>query len=940
MNVFGVEILASSMVIGLVTGATYALLGVGLVLVYRSTKVINFAHGQLGALGATVLAKLVWDVEIPYWIALPLVIGGGVALGAVIELLVVRRLANAPRLMLLVATIGVAQVLVIAQVLIPEVRGSTVYPVAFQRQLELGGVVLNGASFMVLAAVPAAVLGLTYLMTRTPYGLAIRATAENPDAARLARIRVGRVGTLVWALAGGFAVLTACLNFPVANQPLNIVGEGLGPALLLRALVAAMIGGFRSLPLTFVGGLGVGVVEAIIQANLPTSPGVSNAIFFVIILVLLLGRAVEAHGGDGAVAVGRRLRPLPDAVLGFWWVRHLATAAYGALALIALLAPLVFTSTEHRYVLCRIVLLVLPCLSLTLLTGWAGQLSLGQFAFVGIGAFAAGLLTQRGVGLGTAILVAVLVTAACAVLIGLPALRLRGLFVTIATLGFAVAAHQWLFGIDWVGGAGFGGTTSRPPGLAGLGAYYYFCLLLTGVATFAIARLQGTGSGRLMVAVRDNERSASAMSVDVRRVKLGAFGLAGALCGLGGALYGGLLERYVAADFTPTDSLQLISTAVVGGLGTIGGAVLGPLYVVGIPLVFDDAVWARLAVTGIGLLAFLLYLPGGLVSLPLWVRDRIVRYALARTGDPADASDMAADPVPTGPALSELVVRRRRPNSTLKVPSLLVDDVTVRFGGRVALDGVSIEVAPDEIVGLIGSNGAGKSTLMNVISGFQPAESGQILLGGHDISYLAPHARAAVGLGRAFQDARLFDDLTVGECLQVARERRHRSELVADLFAFPPAVQAGRARRAESEELLGLLGLGRYRDAFICELSTGTRRIVELGCLVALEPDVLLLDEPTAGVAQRETEAFGPLIREIKDQLGASVVIIEHDMPLVTALSDRLYCLGAGQVIASGSPAEVIADPAVISSYLGTDEVAINRSGPVGGDAVLEGAPA
>jgi ABC-type branched-subunit amino acid transport system ATPase component len=259
-----------------------------------------------------------------------------------------------------------------------------------------------------------------------------------------------------------------------------------------------------------------------------------------------------------------------------------------------------------------------------------------------------------------------------------------------------------------------------------------------------------------------------------------------------------------------------------------------------------------------------------------------------------------------------------------KMP-LIVTDVSVRFGGRVAVDNASISVKPGEIVGLIGTNGAGKSTLMNAISGFVPM-SGSIELFGTEVSKMASPRRARLGMGRAFQNARLFSSLSVRETLMVALEARERSLLIPSMLSLPPSPQREKRKLKQANEIIGYLGLSRYADSLLGELSTGSRRIVELGALLALDSELLLLDEPTAGVAQRETEAFGPLIESIRKDLGASILVIEHDMPMVMSISDRIYCLEAGCVIAEGDPQAIRNDPAVIASYLGTDERAIARS--------------
>jgi ABC-type branched-subunit amino acid transport system ATPase component len=262
------------------------------------------------------------------------------------------------------------------------------------------------------------------------------------------------------------------------------------------------------------------------------------------------------------------------------------------------------------------------------------------------------------------------------------------------------------------------------------------------------------------------------------------------------------------------------------------------------------------------------------------------------------------------------------------VPALRAIGVTVRFGGRVAVDEADLVVGQGEVVGLIGTNGAGKSTLMNAIGGFVPARGGIEILG-RDATRLPPARRARLGLGRTFQTADLFADMTVLETVQVSLEARERATLPSTILSLPKARHLERRKRAEAGELIAFFGLGRYQDHFIDELSTGTRRIVELACLIGLEARMLCLDEPTAGVAQRETEAFAPLVLRIREELGASVLVVEHDMPFIMGISDRVYCLEAGRIIAEGVPDHVRHDPAVISSYLGTDERAIERSDAV-----------
>jgi len=258
---------------------------------------------------------------------------------------------------------------------------------------------------------------------------------------------------------------------------------------------------------------------------------------------------------------------------------------------------------------------------------------------------------------------------------------------------------------------------------------------------------------------------------------------------------------------------------------------------------------------------------------------------------------------------------------------LEVAEVTRSFGGITAVDHVSFDVAEHEILGIIGPNGAGKTTLFDLISGFVPVDVGRVRLAGRDVTDLGAAGRARRGLGRSFQDARLFPSLTVAEALAVSLERwvGTRDPISAALH-LPNSFDAEQKVRRRVDELIELLGLGAYRTKFVHELSTGTRRIVDLGALLAHRPTVILLDEPSSGIAQREVEALAPVLRRIRDETGASLVVIEHDMPLLRSVSDRLVAMDQGAVIAVGGPDEVLEDPRVVESYLGPDRTAFDRS--------------
>jgi ABC-type branched-subunit amino acid transport system ATPase component len=502
----------------------------------------------------------------------------------------------------------------------------------------------------------------------------------------------------------------------------------------------------------------------------------------------------------------------------------------------------------------------------------------------------------------------------------------RGLLLAISTMALAVTATDYLFFRPFFNPDG---STSVELERGAIGPvelrlherpYYYVTLAVLVVVLVLAGHLRRTGIGRTIIGVRENEPAASALTVSPARAKLTAFALAGSIAGLGGALLGGASVHMGFAErfFTFDDSLAVVSMAVIGGLGSLAGAVLGALWVVGLPAFWPNNTTVPLFTSSIGLLIILLYLPGGFTQLGYWARGVILNWLEQRLPE-RPAKTITAPPAS---------IRRITP-SPLAVDAsgavVSTTSLTVRFGGIVAVDAVDFAAQPGEVIGLIGTNGAGKSTLLNAIGGYVPAE-GNVRLLGRDVSQLPPHARAAVGLGRTFQAATLFPELTVRETVQLALEARQRSSFWGTLLYLPHASRAERAKRAQAAELIDFLGLGRYADRFVAELSTGTRRIVELTAVLAVAPRVICLDEPTAGVAQREAEAFGPLIKRVQQELEATLVVVEHDLPMILSISDRVYCMEAGAVIASGSPDEVRNDPKVVASYLGTDTRAILRS--------------
>jgi ABC-type branched-subunit amino acid transport system ATPase component/ABC-type branched-subunit amino acid transport system permease subunit len=928
---------------GFINGLSIGLLALGVVLIYRSSRVINFAVGAMGALSAALLALLVIQYGWNFWLALVVAVGAGGVFAAAIELTVITRLFTAPRVIVLVATIGVAQLALAAQIALPTVSKATVdtpYPTALTGTWTVAGVKVQGAELSVLIAVPLITLALTWFLTRTDIGKAVRAAAANPDRARLSAINPKRLSTLVWTIGGLLSAVTLILLAGTSGSAVGLAA--IGPDTLGRVLAAALIARMVSFPRALAAGVAIGVVEAVVKYNTPTQAGVFDGLLFVVVLITtwLISRNAD-RDDDASFSFAPRSKPIPERLRAIWWVRMLPRLA-GALALIvAVVVPLVITTPSRQFLYANVLLFALIALSLVVLTGWAGQVSLGQAAFAGIGALGFAALVNGnplGLGYGThrividlpkfpPVLALIVMTAVCAlvaVAIGAGALRVRGLLLAIVTFTFALAAQQYIFQLPFLsGGVGGGGSVfvQRPViasvDFASQRAYYYVALVALALAMVLVARLRRSGIGRAMIGVRDNADAAAAYTVSPARTKLMSFALAGAIAGFGGALLGLLFSTISIGEvFTVNDSLQLIAVAVIGGVGSVAGPILGALWVVGLPAFWPSSLLIPLFTSSIGLLLLLMFCPGGLVQIGYSARDALFAWLDRRLPASVEAPKSTAMPRARG---------ERHPIEHVVGDVLTTQGVSVRFGGRVAVDDVAIRVGAHEVVGLVGTNGAGKTTLMNAIGGFVPA-GGSVELLGRDITRLAPERRARLGLGRTFQAARLFGDLTVRETLQLALEARHRTGFVSTALFLPRGFRVDRNQRAEADEIIAFLGLGRYAERLCAELSTGTRRIVELGALLALDARVLCLDEPTAGVAQRETEAFGPLLLRIRAELDASLIVIEHDMPLIMSISDRVYCLEAGEVIAEGSPAEVREDPAVVASFLGTDQRAIQRS--------------
>ncbi len=623
---------AATAVAGVIAGLGIGGLAVGLVLVYRASRVINLAQAELGAAAAALCAWLVRQGHLPFAVAAVVAVGSAAVAGALIEMLVVRRIASGSAAAVVIATAGVGEVLLaVALVVITAIGDRGGYPVPFRATVDLGrGVILHGADVALLVVISAAGLALAAVLRMTRLGAAARAASDNPAAARMAGVPVSLVSAGAWAAAAALAaVVVICL---LAGRP--IVGtESLGPEVLFESLAAAVVARFWNLPVALAAGVGIGMIEQVVAYNWPGGARV------VVLFAVTAGAALVLRPGRG-----RRNEPeaagdwllvpvLPGRPRGGGWGHALAGPA--ALAAVVL-AVVRWASNSQALTFTTIAAYALLAISATLIVGVAGQLSLGQVGFFGVGAAVSyQLAAVVGAPFWLAFLGAGLTAAVVSALVGVPALRGQGPLFAVTSLGFALVAAGWLLSQPWLLGSGayIPRPILGPIDLAGQRAYFVFAVVSLGVAAVMARVLLRRSPGRLVVAVRDNEEAATSFGVIPAATKLAAFALAGFLAGIAGAVYGHGLQSVSVNDFPVAspglqigalDSVRIVAIAVIGGLGSVWGAVAAAAVIVGVDELTTSAA-LRLATTGAGLLLVLLVLPGGLAGLVSSARTRVGR---------------------------------------------------------------------------------------------------------------------------------------------------------------------------------------------------------------------------------------------------------------------------------------------------------------------------
>jgi ABC-type branched-subunit amino acid transport system ATPase component/ABC-type branched-subunit amino acid transport system permease subunit len=928
----------SVIVLGIITGLGYGLLSTGMVIVYRSNRIINFAHGETGALAAALFALAVIRFGVPYYLAFPVALAVGASVGAGAEVAVIRRLRNAPRLMSVVATLGLGQLLFAITLQATSATKQGLFfpsPPGFPR-FDVGTLIVVPAASAMLFLSPVVVGGLALFLRRSRFGLALRGAAANPEAARMAGVYASRMSTLAWAIGGALSTFTAILVAPTIPGGL-LAGSAFGPTLLMRGLAGAIIARMTNIPVALGAGVGLGVIEGVLLRNY-RSGGTTEVTLFVIILVALLMQARERTREEDkgtAWAAVQAWRPVPERLKEVFLVRHLGWIL-GAVSLTTMLVVPMFVSNVTATTLTGLLGSVMIALSVGIVTGLGGQLTLGQFALAGVGATVSYHLVGRFGGNPIILLFAGLAAAAATVVIGLPALRIKGLFLAVTTLSFAVAMSAWALKQPWA----LSGeeVLITPLRIAGhnldTGRSYYYFTLGVFVVLFLIARnVRMTGFGKLLLAVRDNEDAARSFALRVRKIKLQAFILAGFIAGVGGATYAHSFASFGPGHFIAQYSIDAVVYTVVGGIGILAGPLLGVALVQGVPA-FVPVRSLALVASRFGLLLLILYFPGGLVQLIAPMRDRLLFWLGRMFGVAAESDDDEQRDV----AL-EAVAKKSKPKRSAPPDGVIILEaagLTKRYGGLVAVDDVSLSVTQHETLGLIGPNGAGKTTLFEMLAGFVKPNAGHVRYDGRDVTTWSPEGRAEFGLIRSFQDVQLFPTLSVLDTVQLSLERRVRTRFTESVIGMRGR---DRQREAGARDIVGSMGLWSFRNKPIQELSTGTRRITELACIVALRPKLLLLDEPSSGIAQRETEALGQLLLDLKAEHSMTLLIIEHDIPMIMSLADRVIAMDAGRVIAEGRPEVVRHDPAVIEAYLGGKIEAIERSGATARKAAAKRKP-
>ncbi|MFC7261887.1 ABC transporter permease subunit [Streptomyces lutosisoli] len=869
---------------GLSVGSAAALTGIGLIVTHRATGVLNFAHGAIAMVCAYLLRQ--FTVE---W-GWPLALGAAVtlllvapAIGMALERFVFRPLSvlGSDPAQTLVASIGVFVLLIGGAALVWGTGARADAPA-----------LVSADPWGQLAVAVALAVGVGAVTHWTRFGTELRAVVDDRSLAVLGGIDADRVAAAGWAFGSFTAGLTGVLLAPyVRLDPYGM------PLLVMEVMAVAVAARMRSLPVAVVVALGIGVAQSQLTRLHPSgwAEPLLQAVGANLFVVALLIAALVLPGIGTRDALPRTATARVATPPGAWIV-----------AVVLFLLPLGFAGSDlHTSV--QVPALGVVLLSLVVVTGRGGQISLGQAAYAGLGAlFTALLAAGRFPGLPrlpelAALAVAVLLVAPLGVLTGWPAISRHGLALALATFAVGVGVSRFVFAQPY---ATSGLALDRPTGFDGDRAYYVLELALLAAALLAANALRRGRTGRALAAMRDHEPGASAAGVRVPALKLTAFVAGAALAALGGGMLGMGLRAFDATAYDPVRGLLWFAAVVVLGADSVLGALAAAALLVGL----DAGARGGVAAALIGILAVLVgRFPGGPYEALRTAASRLRlrrRATLTPLGARVRRQLRPAEPSHTAPAQQpgeppgrpddtappdRATPRRSLPPLELTTPqSLSARQLHVTYGGFTALDGVSLDIRPGRVTAVVGPNGAGKSTLFHCLAGTLRPSSGKVLLGGHDITRTAAHARTRSGVARTFQQLAVFPSLTVAENVRVGAEQGR--------IADPAAV----------ERALRLLGLdGPVRALPAAGLPTGTLRRVELARALAGSPRVLLLDEPAAGLDTGEVTALTRVLRALAAD-GMALLVVEHDLDLVADLAHTVHVMAAGRIVTSGPADRVL----------------------------------
>ncbi|MCW2570850.1 MAG: hypothetical protein JWO88_908 [Frankiales bacterium] len=889
---------------GAVIGTLYALIAFGVILVHRASRVLNFAQAALGAVPG-VLALLLVYRGVPYVVGVGVAIVGSIIMGFVVEAVVLRPFRHQARLVFTVATIGVAQGLVLLESYLPKwVAGRDVaptsFPTPFQRtRVEVGGVILSGDYLAIVVVAGLLMVGLAAFFRFTDTGIAVRASAENSDRALLLGIPVARVGTLVWILAALCSGLAVFLRGPVVGIA---IGTNLSPVLLLYGLTAAIVARMESLPVALGAGMAIGVLEQ--GSFFSTSrPDLSAGLVLPVLLVALLRRrkalARAADTGVSSFRALREYRPVPLELRELPRVRAARIGSRLVVAALALAGPFLF-GTDRAGAATLVIIYAIVGVSLVVLSGWAGQISLGQFAFAGVGAgIAGGLATHYGTDFFVTLAAAVVAGALLAVCIGIPALRVPGLFLAAVTLALAATVQNIFLNPQYVGSlVPSGDDIIRRPILwsrwdvSSDVRFYYVCLAGLVLCYLSARSLRTSRSGRVFIGVRDNVRSAQSYGVRPAASKLASFAVSGAMAALAGALMAyqqGAVDR---TTFPLSLSLDAFVFTVLGGLSSLPGAVSGAVVYECLRF-FNPFEGFFTAAIASGVLTLLTVAPGGFAEVGYRLRDRWLRRVANQAGIlvPSLVADRREQQAAEDDVLPGSRVGERPPFLPSSDALLVCRGIDVAYDGVQVLFGVDLEVRRGEVLALLGTNGAGKSTLLKAISGLVTPASGSVSLDGEDVTGVGPNAMARRRVVQVPGGRGIFPTLTVAEHMRAA--------------AWLHKADKERVARITAEICARFPTLGERWDQMAGNLSGGEQQQLAIGMALLADPQLLIIDELSLGLAPKIVEELLNLVRDINAG-GVSVVLVEQSVNLALTVANRAYFMEKGEVRFEGPTAELL----------------------------------